>query len=88
MKFGELLRKIRKQHGLSLDGLSVLSGVHKSNLCKIENSDLNPPRSFEAVERILARTGFSEMEKFDLLQAALNHHREELEARFKRPSTV
>ena len=85
MEFGALLRKIRKAHNLSLDGLSILSGVHKSNLCKMESGDLTPPKSLAAFEKFVEKTGFSDMEKFDLLQAAKMFHLNRIEERFKRP---
>jgi len=87
MKFGELLRKIRKSNNLTLDGLSILSGINKSTLCKIENSDLKPPASLESMEKLLSKSEFSDMEKFDLIQAARNYYLEEVENRFKRPSS-
>ena len=41
--FGDTTRRLRKEHGLTLEKVASQAGTHKSYLSGIENGKVNPP---------------------------------------------
>lgn len=82
MTFGELFKLARKNHNLSLDKVSLLSGVHKSNICKYENGDEAPPSSMQRLIRLIGKLELTSEEMAALCNAAYTYHLGELNKKF------
>jgi transcriptional regulator with XRE-family HTH domain len=74
-ELGNLIRLLRKNRGLTLDNLSDLTGLSKSNLCTLETR-LNPRPSASTIHKIAQALGVSV--DFLIAKGPLISFREEL----------
>ena len=72
--FGGTLRNIRVKHELTLRAAAQKIGMDVGNLCKLEQSELSPPRSAKRVEEIVLGIGGLSSEVEFMKHLAYQHH--------------
>lgn len=43
MRFGEIIKRRRKEKGLTLERMAAKAGTHKGYICGMESGNTNPP---------------------------------------------